>query len=43
KIGDKYGRKNILIISATGLALSVFLMGFVTSVWQLFLLRLFMG
>ncbi|MYL49668.1 MFS transporter [Halobacillus litoralis] len=43
KIGDRYGRKNILIISAAGLALSVFLMGFVTSVWQLFLLRLFMG
>ncbi|WP_179133926.1 MFS transporter [Halobacillus massiliensis] len=43
KIGDKYGRKNILIISAAGLALSVLLMGFVTSVWQLFLLRLFMG
>ncbi|MGR9048325.1 MFS transporter [Halobacillus faecis] len=43
KIGDKYGRKNILIISATGLAVSVFLMGFVSSVWQLFLLRLFMG
>ncbi|MBX0358038.1 MFS transporter [Halobacillus sp. Nhm2S1] len=43
KIGDKYGRKNILIISAAGLALSVFLMGNVSSVWQLFLLRLFMG
>ncbi|WP_226581723.1 MFS transporter [Halobacillus litoralis] len=43
KIGDKYGRKNILILSASGLALSVFLMGFVTSVWQLFFLRLFMG
>lgn len=43
KIGDKYGRKKILMISAGGLALSVLLMGFVTSVWQLFLLRLFMG
>ncbi|MGM8211496.1 MFS transporter [Virgibacillus sp. W0430] len=43
RIGDKYGRKNILIMSATGLAVSVFLMGFATSVWQLFLLRLFMG
>ncbi|MFC7062486.1 MFS transporter [Halobacillus seohaensis] len=43
RIGDRYGRKNILIISATGLALSVLLMGFVTTVWQLFLLRLFMG
>lgn len=43
RIGDKYGRKNILIISAVGIGLSVFLMGFATSVWQLFLLRLFMG
>ncbi|RWZ58817.1 MFS transporter [Halobacillus fulvus] len=43
KIGDKYGRKHILIMSATGLAVSVLLMGFVTTVWQLFLLRLFMG
>jgi len=43
RIGDKYGRKNILIISATGLAVSVLLMGFATSVWQLFLLRFIMG
>lgn len=43
KIGDRYGRKNILIISGIGLGLSVFLMGFANSVWQLFLLRLFMG
>lgn len=43
RIGDKYGRKIILILSATGIACSVFLMGFATSVWQLFLLRLFMG
>src|SRR5690625_3587339 len=43
RIGDKYGRKKILIISATGLATSVLLMGFAKSVWQLFLLRLMMG
>lgn len=43
RIGDIYGRKPILIISAVGLGLSLFLLGFVTSVWQLFLLRLFMG
>jgi len=43
RIGDQYGRKRILIISATGLALSVLLMGFATSVWQLFLLRFLMG
>src|SRR5699024_8397539 len=40
RIGDKYGRKNILIMSAAGLAISVLLMGFATTVWQLFLLRL---
>lgn len=43
RIGDRYGRKKILIISSLGLGLSVLLMGFATSVWQLFLLRLFMG
>lgn len=43
RIGDKYGRKKILIMSATGIGLSILLMGFATSVWQLFLLRLFMG
>lgn len=43
RIGDKYGRKNILIISATGLAVSVLLMGFATTVWQLFLLRFITG
>ncbi|MCA1020768.1 MFS transporter [Halobacillus litoralis] len=43
KIGDRYGRKNILVMSALGLALSVFFMGSATSVWQLFFLRLFMG
>lgn len=43
RIGDKYGRKKILIMSAAGLGISVFLMGFATSVWELFLLRLFMG
>ncbi|WP_428910946.1 MFS transporter [Niallia sp. Krafla_26] len=43
RIGDKYGRKKILIFSGTGLATSLFLMGFVTSVWELFLLRFFSG
>src|SRR5690606_31560809 len=43
KIGDKYGRKKILILSASGMGLSIFLMGFATSVWHLFFLRLFMG
>lgn len=43
RFGDKYGRKKILIFSALGMAFSIFLMGFVTSVIQLFFLRLFMG
>ncbi|MCL6572297.1 MAG: MFS transporter [Bacillus sp. (in: Bacteria)] len=43
KIGDRYGRKRILIISGIGLGLSIFLMGYVTSVWQLLMLRFFTG
>lgn len=43
RIGDKYGRKKILIFSASGLALSVLLMGYASSVFELFLLRLLMG
>lgn len=43
RIGDKFGRKKVLIISASGLAISVLLMGFASSVAQLFFLRLLMG
>lgn len=43
RYGDRHGRKQILIIAGFGLAISVFLMGYVTSVFQLFTLRLFMG
>jgi MFS transporter, DHA1 family, multidrug resistance protein len=43
RIGDRFGRKKILIFSAFGMAFSIFMMGFVESVWQLFVLRLFMG
>jgi MFS transporter, DHA1 family, multidrug resistance protein len=43
RFGDRYGRKNILIFSSLGMAFSIFLLGFVTSVPQLFMLRLFMG
>ncbi|KAB2331865.1 MFS transporter [Bacillus mesophilum] len=43
RIGDLYGRKKILIISGLGMGVSIFLMGYVTSVGQLFTLRLFMG
>jgi MFS transporter, DHA1 family, multidrug resistance protein len=43
RIGDRYGRKKILLFSAVGMGLSIFILGFVDSVWQLFVLRLFMG
>ncbi|MEH7331092.1 MFS transporter [Neobacillus drentensis] len=43
KIGDRYGRKKILIISGIGMAASIFLISFVHSVWHLLLLRFFMG
>ncbi|MFD2444234.1 MFS transporter [Bacillus sp. CGMCC 1.16607] len=43
RLGDRIGRKKILIFSGLGMAFSIFLMGFVTSVPQLFTLRLFMG
>ncbi|SDB82262.1 Predicted arabinose efflux permease, MFS family [Pelagirhabdus alkalitolerans] len=43
KVGDRIGRKPILVAFAIGLGLSLFLMGFVTNVIQLFFLRLFMG
>ncbi|RPF53989.1 MFS transporter [Aquisalibacillus elongatus] len=43
RIGDRYGRKPILMIAAFGLATSVFLMGEVQTVFQLFLLRFIMG
>jgi MFS transporter, DHA1 family, multidrug resistance protein len=43
RIGDRIGRKKILIFSGVGLGVSIFLMGVVHSVWELFMLRLFMG
>ncbi len=43
RLGDRHGRKPILIMASTGLAISLFLMGHVTSVAQLFILRFIMG
>lgn len=43
RFGDKHGRKKILIITGFGIALSVFLMGYASSVMELFFLRMFMG
>ncbi|MEH7112364.1 MFS transporter [Neobacillus niacini] len=43
RFGDRFGRKKVLIICGFGMGLSIFLMGYVESVWQLFLLRFLMG
>ncbi|QOY38750.1 MFS transporter [Anaerobacillus isosaccharinicus] len=43
RFGDKHGRKKILLITGFGIAISVFLMGYASSVTELFFLRLFMG
>ncbi|MBQ0139051.1 MAG: MFS transporter [Kurthia sp.] len=43
RIADKYGYKPILMVNAFGLAISIFLMGYVENVWQFFFLRLLMG
>ncbi len=43
RIADKYGYKPILVINGFGIAISVFLMGFINSVEAFFVLRLFMG
>ncbi|WP_042341765.1 MFS transporter [Bacillus timonensis] len=43
RFGDRNGYKKILLITGTGIAVSIFLMGYVNTVEQLFFLRLFMG
>lgn len=43
RFGDKHGWKKILLITGFGIAISVFLMGYASSVTELFFLRLFMG
>ncbi|PRO66981.1 MFS transporter [Alkalicoccus urumqiensis] len=43
RFGDRFGRKKILLITGYGIAVSIFLMSFVNSVWELFFLRAFMG
>ena len=42
-LGDKYGRKPMVIRAIMGLSVAMFLMGFSQNVWQLFLLRVFQG
>ncbi|WP_041808811.1 MFS transporter [Evansella cellulosilytica] len=43
RFGDKFGRKRILLITGYGIAISIFLMGYIQSVLGLFILRLIMG
>lgn len=43
RFADRFGFKPILLINGSGIAISVFLMGFVNSVESFFLLRFFMG
>lgn len=42
-LGDKYGRKLMVVRAILGLALAMGLMGFAQNVWQLFLLRMLQG
>lgn len=43
RLGDRYGRKLMLIRASLGMAVAMSLIGMVTSVWQLVALRLFVG
>ncbi|WP_425598506.1 multidrug efflux MFS transporter [Brucella pituitosa] len=43
KLGDRYGRKLMLIRASLGMAIAMSLMGMVTDIWQLVALRLFVG
>lgn len=43
RMGDRFGRKKILIFMGIGMGLSIFMLGFASTVWELFLLRLVMG
>lgn len=42
-LGDKYGRKLMIVRAIIGLAVAMALMGFAQTVWQLMLLRMFQG
>ncbi|AEQ10430.1 multidrug efflux MFS transporter [Brucella melitensis] len=43
RLGDRYGRKLMLIRASLGMAVAMSLIGMVTCVWQLVALRLFVG
>lgn len=42
-LGDRYGRKKMVIRAILGLAVAMYFMGYSQNVWQLFLLRVFQG
>lgn len=42
-LGDRYGKKLMIIRAILGLALAMFLMGFARNIYQLFFLRVFQG
>ncbi|HBM3060177.1 TPA: MFS transporter [Klebsiella oxytoca] len=43
KLGDRFGRKSMLVRASLGMAVTVSLMGLVTNIWQLVGLRLLVG
>ncbi|MFK3698273.1 MFS transporter, partial [Serratia bockelmannii] len=43
RLGDRYGRKSMLVRASLGMAITVSLMGLVTNIWQLVGLRLLVG
>ncbi|MFC4770416.1 MFS transporter [Enterococcus hermanniensis] len=43
KLADQKGRKPMLIRASLGMAITIFLMAFVTSIWQLLVLRMLLG
>ncbi|MED1672437.1 MFS transporter [Pallidibacillus thermolactis] len=43
RIGDRYGFKPVLLLTGFGISASLFLMGLMNSVYELFFLRFFMG
>ncbi|HAQ06704.1 MAG TPA: MFS transporter, partial [Bacillus bacterium] len=43
RMGDRFGRKRILVFMGIGMGVSIFLLGFAGSVWEIFMLRMFMG
>jgi DHA1 family multidrug resistance protein-like MFS transporter len=42
-LGDKYGRKTMIVRAVFGLSIAVFFMGFAQNIYQLFALRIFQG